>query len=167
MHFLSVLVVVVATLVASTNAASTAKALDDTNLWQASSQDAIDASDTTETTTTPMLRGNRIDYDDADNDLSTNKAFLEDRIIHKLATRATRRKLYQKWYDCGFTVDQVGAELAISPNSKLYRTYTRLKRGYRHYCTSRRNEPTRSIDPDRCTEDYLARIVENETELST
>ncbi|KAG6616336.1 putative secreted RxLR effector protein [Phytophthora cinnamomi] len=138
------LLMAVATLAATSCTVSAARVVIDSNLRTVASDERVQAIDTVKT----EPRSRRFLRTTDTNNIQESQVYNPDKkpvfIEHKLKKTLTdprkNQKLYERWYNSGFSVKQVDYGLSQNENRDLELTYKNLSLGYAKYFKSRRSQ---------------------------
>ncbi|KAK1940923.1 hypothetical protein P3T76_007629 [Phytophthora citrophthora] len=75
-------------------------------------------------------------YDPANRD-SQNSGFMEDKLRKALTNPRKKKKLYEQWYNSGFSAKTVASGLNQDENRELNYVYKKLAKGYATYAKER------------------------------
>ncbi|OWZ18530.1 RxLR effector protein [Phytophthora megakarya] len=144
MHLHYVMVMIVVILAAASGVLET-KVMD-TNLRNVDASTQINSINTvpTEISSGRKLRGADINADETNvhyyPSKGKKKTFIEDRIKKALSNPKKTRKLYEQWYQSGFTPKQVARGLTQDDNRGLDETYKRVAKGYAVFIQEKRSQ---------------------------
>ncbi|KAL3659916.1 hypothetical protein V7S43_015217 [Phytophthora oleae] len=137
------LLVLIATLVAGNDAAPVVK---DAKLGNVPDTDRIHSTTAIQTATrrTRLLRtGDTNDavyiYDPAKRD-AQHSVFMEDKLQKALTNPMKTKKLFEQWYNSGFSANTVANGLNQDENRELDDVYKKLAKGYAAYAKERRSQ---------------------------
>ncbi|POM67122.1 Secreted RxLR effector peptide protein [Phytophthora palmivora] len=144
-----VLMVVAATLATVNGVVSEAKVVENMNFQKVAHATPINSIDTiqAEIISKRMLRGadtNHVDsttvYHYPPKDKKKRRPFIEVRLQKALSNPKKRRKLYEQWYQSGFSPKQIAKGLDESENKELDRLYKKVAKGYAVYVKGKRSQ---------------------------
>nr|BAP68859.1 RxLR effector candidate protein [Hyaloperonospora arabidopsidis Emoy2] len=147
MHLQYVLTLVAAALAASKGSASVAGPTHDAKTRNLASQDQVYLIDLliSETKTKRMLRGaqdfnedNTVEYSPSSG--APKKTFIEDKLKDSLSSLETTTRFYDRWYESGYSIEQVIRGLEESKSRDLNETYMSLAKGYAAYVEDKENQ---------------------------
>uniref|UniRef100_A0AAV1UUM0 RxLR effector protein n=1 Tax=Peronospora matthiolae TaxID=2874970 RepID=A0AAV1UUM0_9STRA len=146
MHLQYVLTLVAAALVASKSSAPAAGPAQDARTRNLASQDHVHLIDPliSETKTKRMLRGaqgfnedNTVWYSPSSG--VPKKTSIEDKRKDSLSSVETMKRLYGRWYESGYSIEQVTHSLEESKSRDVNKTYMGLAKAYAAYVEGKEN----------------------------